>query len=292
MGRMIDALKLLDQRAPRAAQSRAVEPTAAATALEEIERPSAEEIERLAAEPEPRRLRVFGVSEVAPPSTACDDRDFGDSIPTESPAAPCKPLRWPAVPRPRQQELAALAQRVLARMTADGPRILVFASAGDATASSAIVLGLAPQLAASGDGRVLVVDADAAEAIVSRQLGAAAERSLVDVARGEVDWPELVRETDIDALDVLPARPASKAESGRLEGLDVGRALGEMGMHYALTLIDAGPASRLDAARVGRYANGVCLAVRMGQAALPAVQEAVRMLRLGKAHLLGTIAVS
>ncbi len=124
-----------------------------------------------------------------------------------------------------------------------------------------ICLHLAWSLARLGR-RVLLVDADMRMPNCARQLGIASPHGLSDYLEGKVEQREVILETLIENLWLVPAGRAHREASDLLYSPRLTSLLGEAGERWDHVVIDSPPSLALsDARTISRLVDGVVLVV-------------------------------
>ena len=166
-------------------------------------------------------------------------------------------------------------------------RVVAFTSCTSGEGKSTTNVDVALAFALS-ERRVLLVDADMRCSAVGRYLGLGTSPGLSDVLAGRMDWRGCLQETLAPNLHVLPAGKQPRSPGDLLASAALAELLRQARAEYDLVVLDVPPvlevadmdclASRLDA---------VLLLVRSGKLASRIVDQAVRRLRSGGAHLIG-----
>lgn len=124
---------------------------------------------------------------------------------------------------------------------------------------TAVSAGLAAAYALQGR-RVLLIDANLREPALDEHCGTPLQPGLTESLEGEAHWQDVVAETSISGLDLLPAGDACESPADLLSGTWMERLLAEAGKSYDLTLVDLPPSEDLpDVACIGPLLDGVLL---------------------------------
>jgi len=164
----------------------------------------------------------------------------------------------------RDQSRALYAELLLAGVGRDHKRVLV--SSVDSGEGKTTVTERLARLAADDGLDVLVVDANFANAFLTKRFGLEGKAGLAEAASGEAALAEVVRPTETPGLSVLPAGLPRDGDSTRLLArAGFGEAIAAAAASFDLVLIDA-PAAREtpDAAILARHADAVLWCVRWG----------------------------
>ena len=142
---------------------------------------------------------------------------------------------------------------------------------------------------------MLLVDADLRGPTLHRVLKLSNSWGLCDVLCSDnpinnIGTSQLVRHTDIQGLDLLPAGTTRESPSHLLYSPRLVELFRRLMQEYNLVLIDSPPMMHLaDARALGRVANGVVLVLRSGQTTVAQAQLAVRRFVEDGTHVVGTI---
>ena len=167
-------------------------------------------------------------------------------------------------------------------------RVLAITSALPQEGKTVTTLNLATTMAQSGNS-VIVVDADLRRPATHTHLGGEQSPGLTDVLSGK-PWREVVRETEIPNLSVIPAgqrvnNPGALLDSKRLQAL-----LGELRENFDNVLFDVPPILAVsDAAVFFRKLDGVLLLVQYHRARIEVVEGARDQVARMGGRLLGVI---
>jgi exopolysaccharide/PEP-CTERM locus tyrosine autokinase len=143
-----------------------------------------------------------------------------------------------------------------------GERILI-CSANPNEGKTFCAVNLALSMASEKDNRVLLVDADFAKPSVLSRLGIAGELGLMDaLADPAINVEDLVIETDVDGLSVLPAGKQTNQDTEYLAAARTAAVLNQLTVHDPARIIifDSPPALAASPASV--------LALHVGQAVM------------------------
>ena len=139
-------------------------------------------------------------------------------------------------------------------------RILITSSQPEEGKTS-VSLNLACSLAQLGR-RVLVIDADMRRPNCNTQLGVTLEYGLTDYLQGLSELDQIITETPIAGLSLVPAGRSSSVASDLLYSPRLVSLLQEVGRRYEHVVIDSPPSLVLsDARTISRLVEGVILVV-------------------------------
>jgi polysaccharide biosynthesis transport protein len=174
------------------------------------------------------------------------------------------------------------------------PGVIVLTSPGPGAGKTTVTCNLGVAMAQTGR-RVLLVDADLRGPTLHRVLKLSNSWGLCDVLCSDnpinnIGTSQLVRHTDIQGLDLLPAGTTRESPSHLLYSPRLVELFRRLMQEYDLVLIDSPPMMHLaDARALGRVANGVVLVLRSGQTTVAQAQLAVRRFVEDGTHVVGTI---
>jgi succinoglycan biosynthesis transport protein ExoP len=174
------------------------------------------------------------------------------------------------------------------------PGVIVLTSPDPGAGKTTVTCNLGVAMAQTGR-RVLLVDADLRGPTLHRVLKLSNSWGLCDVLCSDnpinnIGTSQLVRHTDIQGLDLLPAGTTRESPSHLLYSPRVVELFRRLMQEYDLVLIDSPPMIHLaDARALGRVANGVVLVLRSGQTTLAQARLAVQRFVEDGTHVVGTV---
>ena len=218
--------------------------------------------------PEPRRAMPLDLPvDLQPPRVVVDDEALGETAARVA----AQPASAPGVTEERQIEPARLAKaglirepdsrvseefrivqnRVLRQSFGDASaissgvkNIVMITSALKGEGKSFVSLNLAGEIARQGDRRVLLIDVDPKPNSLSRILGVASARGLLDLARDvRLDVTEIIIPTAAEGLDIAPVGQNDGRSGEVFASRRMGQIIEEIGRRYAdrLIILDAPP---------------------------------------------------
>ncbi len=173
-------------------------------------------------------------------------------------------------------------------MDADNNRVMI-TGAAPSVGKSFVSANLGHVLSMA-DKKVLLVDADLRKGHLAAYFGLANESGLSECIRGDVPFKQAVQSTRFEHLDILstgeyPPNPSELLMTAQCKAI-----LDEASTQYDIVLIDTPPVLAVtDAVIIGKMVGTTFLLLRAGQHPLQEVQQAVRHLENGGAHLKGAI---
>lgn len=220
------------------------------------------------------RLESFGRSAFV----FADDHCTPNGHPARAPASQRLPSgsqnsagTGPASPaRPKWQPEAALAEAYRTLRSSlllgwgDSMRRILITSPQPRDGKTTISVHLAWSLAQLGR-RVLLVDADMRKPNCARQLGVGFEKGLSEYLEGAAESSEIIRETCVENLWVVPAGRPHPAASDLLHSARLWALLYDAGTRWDHVVIDSPPSLALsDARTIAQLVEGVVLVVGDG----------------------------
>jgi succinoglycan biosynthesis transport protein ExoP len=173
------------------------------------------------------------------------------------------------------------------------PRMLVFTSAASGDGKTTVVSNLAIALAEIGR-KVLVIDADLRRPRQHKIFDVpndAGLSTLLKSLESKPDaWTDLIRETKIPGLSILPSGPATQAAANLLYSPRLTELLAKVKREYDMVLVDTPPMLQMTDARVvGRMMDAVILVARAERTTRDALIAATKRLGEDRIRVLGTI---
>jgi capsular exopolysaccharide synthesis family protein len=185
------------------------------------------------------------------------------------------------------QQYGILALKVARWMTQDAGRTLVVTSATGGEGKSLTALNLALALAASSQGKVLLIDCDLRLPQVHTRLGLAPGKGFSDLLAGtETDaapYISTIGNLDIIASGSTPANPVNLLASAQARQI-----LGRLRQDYQLVILDSPPIVPIaDSHILAGLADAVLLVVRSRKTRPELFQHAIES--LGANNLIGVV---
>jgi capsular exopolysaccharide synthesis family protein len=183
----------------------------------------------------------------------------------------------------------ALRTNVLFSAADGGPRSMVVTSTGPSEGKTMVAGNLAIGLAQTGQ-RVLLIDADMRRPRAHELFNTPVEPGLSNLLVGASKPSEVVRESGIDNLWIMPAgktppNPAELLGSRRFADLTA-----SLGGHFDCVIIDTPPVLAVtDAAVVAHRASGVLFVIAADATSSKAAQTALDQLEHAHARFLGAV---
>ena len=196
-----------------------------------------------------------------------------------------------------------LAANILTQLPVDGPVSLLFAATASGGVFASSLVPLFSTLAERVEGRTLVVECDYRHAALARRFSVKPKFGLAEVLSSRATWPTAVCRTEQAGLDILCSRALasgldqSKFEAGRsilgekssASWAILQKMLEEMHEQYRLVLLENVSASDREMAQLASVCHGVYLLLRMGQTPRSAARRSVKMVNNAGGQLLGCV---
>ena len=188
-----------------------------------------------------------------------------------------------------------LAQNLLARFGTDGPQATAIITPEVGLDASAIVVGLASQLAQDEQHRVLIVHRACHQSAQLDQLGIPQKPGLVDFLfdpSRDADWSDVIQTTNRTQVDWLPFGTTATDAGHDLGRIDWAQVWGDLKSRYAHVLLDAGCAVEPPIQRLAGCCDGVLLVVQLDRTDPSAARLALESFRKPEGPVLGAIVVT
>ena len=169
------------------------------------------------------------------------------------------------------------------------PKVLLITSAMPNEGKSTVAGNLARTLAMSG-ASVLLVDADLRRGCLHRLLNAKPEPGLAELLRGTCQFENVVQRNLLPKLSFIPCGGPATDTGDLLPGADLERLFTEWRKQFDYVIIDSCPLFAADdTSCLAPKVDGTLFVVRRNHSGARAVGEAVELLNLRQARLLGVI---
>ncbi|HEX2079406.1 MAG TPA: polysaccharide biosynthesis tyrosine autokinase [Longimicrobium sp.] len=169
------------------------------------------------------------------------------------------------------------------------PRTLMVTSASASEGKTTVCANLATTFAQQGM-RVAVVDGDLRRPRLHGLFGQARTPGLSEVLEGEAPVSEVMRQTSVAGLHLVPAGRLVPHVSELLGGAAMGRLIRELHAAYDLVILDTPPVlAAADAEILGAQADAVLVVVRAGQTERQSAHYAMQQLRAVGANIVGAV---
>ena len=287
MGRMLEALKQIEAKAPQVSPAGKLPP-------EPLDLP-AETIPSCAEASEAALARVEAAAELAAAgisgTESAQASQAHESVGREQPADEGLPrVRWPIQPTPEHTwAYAELAERIVSRLPSDKPASLMFTSPSGRCGKTGMLVSLAGAILERTEGEVLMLDADFRRPNLAARLGAQSAGSLADVLTGVAGWQQVLRRTVLPRLSML-AGGRFRTRGGRPpQLLNLQPLLAELNEHYRLVLINTSSLSDGEVGPIARYCTGTYLVIRLGQVTRREFREAIDVVEYYGGEVLGSV---
>ena len=183
---------------------------------------------------------------------------------------------------PASEQYRKLRARILARTKQDFQNTIMVTSADVGEGKSITSINFAVALAREIDHTVLLVDADMRKPSIHKYLGIKTDRGLSDYLSGQVELSDVLINTGLGRLVLLPAgnacsNPAELLSSNRMKEL-----VKEMKHRYAdrYIVIDTPPVLvSADAISMSNHVDGVIFVVQAAKTSEKTVKKAINLLK-------------
>ena len=183
---------------------------------------------------------------------------------------------------PASEQYRKLRARILARTKQDFQNTIMVTSADVGEGKSITSINFAVALAQEMDHTVLLVDADMRKPSIHKYLGIKTDRGLSDYLSGQVELSDVLINTGLGRLVLLPAgnacsNPAELLSSNRMKEL-----VKEMKHRYAdrYIVIDTPPVLvSADAISMSNHVDGVIFVVQAAKTSEKTVKKAINLLK-------------
>jgi len=184
-----------------------------------------------------------------------------------------------------------LRTRVLQALKLQGQNTLGITSPGPKDGKSLTSINLSISIAREGSHKVVLVDADLRKPSVADDLGIRVNKGLIDLLSGDVEFAQVLLETNIENLFVVPGRrEESDIAVPELLSSDRMRELVTQyrGQERCVVIVDLPPVHLGDdVVALAPYLDGILLVVREGGTTINALKESVELLK--DYTILGTV---
>jgi capsular exopolysaccharide synthesis family protein len=168
-------------------------------------------------------------------------------------------------------------------------KTILVTSSGPQEGKTTTATSLAVTMTASGN-RVLLVDADMRRPRVHRIFGLSNDKGLSSLILGDGTLRELVQDTHIPNLSVLPCGPVPPNPAELLHTASFRRVLLEMAASFDRVIIDSPPIGVVaDAVVVSTQVDGCLIVLKAGRTSRDVARHAVKQLRDVNAPLFGAV---
>jgi Mrp family chromosome partitioning ATPase len=184
-----------------------------------------------------------------------------------------------------------LAENVLSQVARGGPAVLMFTSPGDGDGKTELLVSLAAALAEQTAQPVLLLDANVRKPDLASCLGVKAARGLVHVLAGAASWQQVVQETSVPHLDLLPGVKSPTPDVGRPDQWNLRPLVDELRGRYRLVLVDTASLAHAEVAPMAGYCDGTYLVARLKHTTRRDLARAVEVIRGCRGRLLGSVVI-
>ncbi len=168
-------------------------------------------------------------------------------------------------------------------------KTITITSSGPAEGKSTVITNLAVTMA-KGNKKVLLIDADFRKPRLNAFFGLSRHIGVTNVLAEDIEYKEVVQQTDIENLDFLASGPIPPNPSELLGSNKMKEFVQKVKEDYDIVLIDAPPVGLVtDAAVLSTIVDGTILVCAVGQANIQAARNAKLLLEKVNANILGVV---
>jgi capsular exopolysaccharide synthesis family protein len=183
----------------------------------------------------------------------------------------------------------AVRTRLLHAADTQGLRVVMVTSAVPGEGKTSVSTQLAASLARAGR-KTLLIDGDLRRPAAHRVYEIEEEPGLCEFLRGQVGLPDILRQTGVDKLHMIPAGLWDQQAIQVLAGNDLAALLARLREEYDIIVVDSAPVLPVvDALLIGRHVDGVLFSLMRGVSQLPTVESAHHRLTALNIPLLGAV---
>jgi capsular exopolysaccharide synthesis family protein len=168
-------------------------------------------------------------------------------------------------------------------------RVVQITSALPGDGKSTVVANLAASIAGAHK-KVVVVDADLRRPTQEGLFGIESAQGLTDVLNGDCTLEEVLVETPIPGLFVLPTGPKPNNPAEALTLPEFGQLLDDLRAEFDIVIVDTPPLLAVtDASNVASQVDGVMFVMRIGRNVKPMSKRAITLLRSLHVNIIGVV---
>ena len=169
------------------------------------------------------------------------------------------------------------------------PKTLIITSALPNEGKTTLSANLAITLAFSG-ARTLVVDADMRRGKLSSLFGVTEGPGLSNVLLSTMPWKDIMLQTTVDNLSIIPCGPPLKHPAEHLLGKVADKFLKEVYDEFDYVIFDSPPVTLLDdTLSLAPKIDGALVVVRFGVSSVRTTRRAIELLQQRQTNILGMI---
>jgi capsular exopolysaccharide synthesis family protein len=169
------------------------------------------------------------------------------------------------------------------------PKTLIMTSALPNEGKTTLSANLAITLAFSG-ARTLVVDADMRRGKLSNLFGVTEGNGLSNILLGTMSWREVMLQTTVENLSLVPCGPPLKHPAEHLLGKVADQFLKDVYDQFDYVIFDSPPVTLLDdTLSLAPKIDGALLVVRFGVSSVRTTRRAIELLEQRQTNILGMI---
>lgn len=168
-------------------------------------------------------------------------------------------------------------------------KVIMFTSAGQGEGKSTTASNLAVVYAQS-DKKVLIIDADLRKPTMHKTFNKSNRWGLTNLLTGQITLSEVIVQTDISNLEILPAGPVPPNPSEILASKKMGAVLEELKQIYDIIVVDSPPALAVtDSQILATKCDGVIMVIDSGKVKREVAAKVKASLEFVKARIVGVV---
>jgi capsular exopolysaccharide synthesis family protein len=188
------------------------------------------------------------------------------------------------------EEYATLAYRLERALAGVSSRTVVVGSPTRETGNSTVAVGLAATLAASSGVTTLLVDANLRAPSLHQKFGLERQPGLTDLVRGRSDAADVLVETAVPGLTLLPSGAPDPAPQGFFQLSEFQTLLSQWSTEYGYVILDSAPFGTVaEPLNLAQTAAGVLMVVQAARTSREVASGVIDKLRASGVLVLGAV---
>lgn len=183
-------------------------------------------------------------------------------------------------------QIKPIIDSLLEKFPKDGTNIISFAGSEENSQLSTVISKSAVVLENASKASVLVVDFDAGNDRLTRDLGIASDPGILDMKRKSLSWAQVVQTTSLENIDIVSVGRIEKASNIPQTIRDT---VGAISNDYNFVLVNVGDAHGAVAQAWAKHVQGTFLLVSMVKSNQEIAKSAVAQLNACGARLIGCV---
>lgn len=181
-----------------------------------------------------------------------------------------------------------MASRVC-QLLAEAQQMVLFMGLDRGDNGSSLCVDIAIATGVIEEGKVLLMDANAAAPQIHEILGTESSPGLCDVIEGKSSLDEAIRKTDIPNLDMLPIGTVPGLAAPLFASARFERTVQALRGRYRVIFVDGGTRQAPEAMVLGTAADAILVAIAAGRWRRADLQNLKREIAVLRARLLGVV---